>query len=411
MRNMFADRPEQPAESTPLNEAEPAGDLMPPAKVDLSLPLSPEIMEKLTGFMRRFLVCSDEQLTLLALWVLHTYCISAFHVTPCLNICSAERRTGKSTCLQLLRCLCPGAWYAIAPAPAVVIQMMLSERGAILLDDRHLTFSPSGRHQVVNCLTCACVNDELYFASTTSDPVEGHNVFGPLALAGRGPLPASLADRSIPIFLRSARPSSVKRVRFIQEEPDYQALADMLQSWAAENCDQLSGVNVGSSAEELSCLNSHQQAHVEPLLLLARFIGGHWPEKTHQALTRVFRDARNERTSQSIQLLHDIREAFHGSGDPPRLTTSYLVEHLSNLPTRPWAEWNEGKAINGRSLALLLERFDIAPDKQRTGAHGSVRGYDRNAFLPHWQQYFDDLPEARRSTSSTGTGTATGTAL
>ena len=406
MKGSHALEREQQPESAPV-APEPEVPLpSPPARFDGPLPSSSQIMDKLTGFMRRFLVCSDDQLTVLALWVLHTWCHTAFHVTPCLNVCSAERRTGKTTCLQLLRRLCPVTWYAVAPAPSIVIKTLLLGRSAVLLDDRQRIFSAfGGQQQVLNCLACASINDELYFASDPESSVKGHNVFNPVALAGRGMLPPFLDDRSIPISLRPAKPSSVKPVRLLSDQPDYRPLMHLLQCWATENVKTLMAADLGRSRDDLTCLNAHQQDHVGPLLMLADLIGAGWPEKTRLALSRIFRAAANDTISLSIQLLYDIRQAFQGKDDPARLSTSYLVDYLSRLPGRPWEEWNDGKSINGRSLALLLERFDIAPDKQRTGSHdGSVRGYNRNSFLPAWQQYFDDLQDAGCSASaSTGT--------
>src|SRR5947209_7576100 len=276
-----------------------------PGPVDGPLPDGPEIMDKLTAFMRRFLVCSNDQLTVSALWVLHTWCFEAFHVTPCLNVYSSGRRTGKTTCLHLLRCLCPEAWYAAAPTPVATIQKNLMNQLVVLLDDRHFTFSSSGRQQVVNFLACGLVNDELY-SHYRYKAVSNYNIFSTRALAGQGPLPSALADRGIPICLRPAKPSSVKRIRFAQQEPDYQQLVQWLQGWVNENFNVLFYVNPVSSRDELSQLNTHQQDHLEPLLILSDLIGDQWPEQARYALGRIFHDTGNDKTNEAIQLLYDI---------------------------------------------------------------------------------------------------------
>jgi len=202
-----ADETDEDADKTDWEDIwDPASELLSiaPSNFIGPLPDSPEIMARLTGFMRRFLACSDDQLTVLALWVLHTWCYRAFHVSPGLNIYSAEKSTGKTICLRLLHILCSESWYAAAPAPADVIQKTLIKPAAILLDDRHLTFSSSGRQQVINFLVCGLVDEERYFASHCRRVVKGCNVFSPRAFAGRGSLPSALADRSIPVCLRPA---------------------------------------------------------------------------------------------------------------------------------------------------------------------------------------------------------------
>ena len=397
--------PSQPAETAPpasgINETDAAD--------DAPLPDSPLIMDSLTAFIRRFLVCSDDQLTVLALWVLHAWCYKAFHCTPCLNVYSAEKHTGKTTCLQLLRCLCPDPWYAAAPVPMAVIDKTLWRSFTILLDDRHLTFSSLGRRLAINFLACGLVDNELYFHRRKS-VVTGYNLFSPRALAGRGPLPPALADRSIPICLRPAKASAVTRVRFAGHGADYEQLIQWLRRWAGNNLPVLSLVDPLSTREELPQLNPHQQNHIEPLFMLADLVGGPWPERARSSLARIFRDAGNDATNLSIKLLHDIREAFQVNRDPVRLSTSFLVDYLCCLPNRLWAECSEGKPINGRSLALLLERFDIAPDKQRIdNVRHPVRGYNRNQFLPLWREYFDESSEVACPASEPGPGTATGT--
>ena len=111
-----------------------------------------------------------------------------------------------------------------------------------------------------------------------------------------------------------------------------------------------------------------------------------------------------------IQALYDVREAFINSRNPERLSTSYLIDYLCRLNYRPWAEWNDGKPITGRALALLLEKFGIAPDKQRIDPLGPVRCYNRKDFLASWRKTFEDVEEEACSTSSNGTGTPNGTA-
>src|SRR5436853_50685 len=59
-------------------------------------------LEDLESFISKYLICSADQLTLLALWILHTYCYDRFRVTPYLEIRSRESESGKSTCLKIL---------------------------------------------------------------------------------------------------------------------------------------------------------------------------------------------------------------------------------------------------------------------------------------------------------------------
>src|SRR5438105_4185862 len=108
------------------NTSVKAGNDGPPA-------LSPtQMLDRVVEEIRQYLVCSDHQLTVLALWVLHTYCHRSFPVTPYLNICSAENQSGKSICLQLLCMLSRQGWLASAVPPAVLAARVLTGQNTIL---------------------------------------------------------------------------------------------------------------------------------------------------------------------------------------------------------------------------------------------------------------------------------------
>jgi hypothetical protein len=63
---------------------------------------APKMLNEVVSFLRRYLVCDDYQLTLLALWRLHTWCYNCFPATPYLDVRSPEPQSGKSLCLKLL---------------------------------------------------------------------------------------------------------------------------------------------------------------------------------------------------------------------------------------------------------------------------------------------------------------------
>src|SRR5579864_3798965 len=65
-----------------------------------------KLLNDVSEFIGRYLQCSEHQRTVLALWALHTHCMSAAQVTPYLAIQSAEKQSGKTLCLQLLNLLC-----------------------------------------------------------------------------------------------------------------------------------------------------------------------------------------------------------------------------------------------------------------------------------------------------------------
>jgi hypothetical protein len=69
-------------------------------------------------------------------------------------------------------------------------------------------------------------------------------------------------------------------------------------------------------------------------------------------------------------LLRDI-QAILAELDAPAISTKVLIEKLTEAEDRPWATWRKGdKPITARGLRLLLEPFDIHPDKISGVARG-----------------------------------------
>ena len=64
-------------------------------------------LDDICAFLARYLHCSHHQRDLLALWILHSHCFSAFDFTPYLSLHSTKIQSGKTRCLQLLSLLCP----------------------------------------------------------------------------------------------------------------------------------------------------------------------------------------------------------------------------------------------------------------------------------------------------------------
>src|SRR5207237_1831952 len=71
-----------------------------------------EVMNNIEAEIAKYLICSPHQRTVLALWILHTYCSIASATTPYLNIYSPVEPSGNTTCLGFLRAYCAQPWFA-----------------------------------------------------------------------------------------------------------------------------------------------------------------------------------------------------------------------------------------------------------------------------------------------------------
>ena len=79
-----------------------------------------EPLGEVSSFIRRFVVLSQAQADVCALWITHTHAIEAASFTPYLNITSPLPRSGKSTLLELLSLLVARPWLTGRVTAAVL---------------------------------------------------------------------------------------------------------------------------------------------------------------------------------------------------------------------------------------------------------------------------------------------------
>src|SRR5215471_18625081 len=364
-----------------------------------------EMLDSIVKFLRRHLVCEDYQYTILALWIVNTWCFRSFPTAPYLLIRSAESHSAKTLCLKLLAALSDAPWLATGGHWRCIIENLtlkrklqvgknapLPPKNTIMLDDCHHTFSPSERQRILSLLNSGSDASCNYI-----DGLARHCVFGPKAFAGNAALPRSLSSRCIPIVLRRKKPSD-PIARF---NPDAAAsaasLARSLESWATANSAALAKVGNQVPPRLPQGLNARQQDCAEPLLHIADRVGGLWPDKARSAIVAAFKLADD---SLSIELLADIRAIFFIKEDPSYISTHDLLEGLTGIEYRPWAAWNKGSG-GARRLAGLLRPLGVAVRSLHKSTSNTFRGYLREMFLDPWERYLPPIPADWSETRAT----------
>ena len=343
-----------------------------------------KLLSHLTRFIGRYLRCSDDQLTLMALWVLHTYCLPAAQVTPYLSIQSAHKQSGKTLCLQLLNLLCEHPALTAAFTPST-FTLRITERivSAVLLDECHATLGTRARSKgpVLRAILNAGYNCG---AGYTAGPEE-REVFCPKAFAGQGQLPQDLADRSFPIILKQLESrQNVERFHLRRAILDAEPLKRQLQIWSTQNLKRLREMQPYSEEAFPPNLSPRRQDMCEPLLQLADAIGGEWPACIRHAVTAVFAEAETFALQPSLQLLADLRDCFAHHNFPERLSTAAVLDWMRSLPARPW---DVDGHFSAHTLARLLGVFQISPRMQRMVSARSARGYQLEDFRQPWKKH------------------------
>src|SRR5436305_5247273 len=211
------------------------------------------LINQVANFYQQYLHCSPEQLDLLALWTMHTHIIPAAPFSPVLNICSRQKHSGKTLCLQLLGLLCDHGWMHTAAAPPLLLHQLTDGYepfpGTLLLDDCDATFGKSRMNIKLQGLFTARFQQDARFTVRVKDDGEyifdDKPVFFPAAFAGNGRLHASLAERSILIALEPKRPvlrcqpkdagSACQPFRFFEAQNQSRSLQGNLGDWGGAN--------------------------------------------------------------------------------------------------------------------------------------------------------------------------------
>jgi len=388
-----------------------------PSKPPVAEPKTPamDMLASIISFLRKYLVCDQHQLTILALWVVHTWCYDAFPSSTYLDVRSPESQAGKSLLLDLLELLCAGPERINGGEARTIWYMLLgddrdsqksksdektknkndqSSSATILLDDCHHTFGPSERQPLL-----AWFNSGSRRRSVYTFGGEQYSFFCPKAFAGNAQLPRSLASRCIPILLRRKRPSdAAARFDFHTACDETVKLRRQIEQWANDNLELLGKASRNAPDKLPPYLTAREQDCAEPLLHIANRIGGPWPERARTAIQALLKLMS---ASMPIELLADIRLVFAFKQNPEYLTTADLFSILASLDFRPWCRWSSGAA--GNKIGCLLNPFEIKSRNLRLPDEKVLKGYLFKDFKDAWERYLPPFEDC----GATKTGAAT----
>jgi hypothetical protein len=356
----------------------------------------PSLVREIAAFIRRYVVIEDEQLVVVALWVMHTWCAEKFEQTPYLSITSPEKQCGKSRLLEVLDMLVRKPWMAVLPSEAVVYRTIHAKRPTLLLDEVDTIFNPrtADRYEALR----AMLNAGHRNGATVPRCIAGgermveFRVYCPKVLAGIGTLPDTVADRSIPVRLqRKTRDEVVDRFfrRDVLEIAD--PLRERIENWVDAHSGAL-GLARPDLPDELS---DRMQEGCEPLLAIADAIGE--GEAARRALVKLFGQTRQDSAeTMRLRLLRDLRTVFEMARMPRALATETILLALTTRPEfeeAPWGGRYYGRDLDAADLASLLRHYDVHPKASRCkGFPQTKRGYARDDLKPVWERYVAETP-------------------
>jgi putative DNA primase/helicase len=212
--------------------------------------------------------------------------------------------------------------------------------------------------------------------------VKAFKAFAPAVLAGIGPLPSTLHDRSIVILLVKAEPGQIT-ARFDEQKAEVEwVLARKLARWTKDNFEALRAADPKLPETAFN----RRADNWRPLFAIAEVAGGEWPARVLAAFNQLTATVKPDSHDPGVKLLGDIRQIFKQNG-VDRIRSKELVRELCSVPDSPWTEANRGsKPITERWLANRLRQYGIASQTLRIGER-VAKGYALADFKEAFAKY------------------------
>lgn len=357
-----------------------------------------DVLDRIVGYVDKFVwFQSDHHYYAVALWIAQTYIVEYLDVCGMLWMTSPTRECGKSLALDILEQLCWQPKASVNMSNSVLFRLA-SGSHTLLFDEVDNIFARGGDEDTRALINAAYRRGRL--AMRMGGPpgglrVEEFDVFTPIALAGIGTLPDTVASRCVPIRMQRKPRSMVKarfRLRAERASGELETLRSDIEAAVAPLAEEIGELWPVLPDE----LGDRQQEIWEPMLAIADVAGEGWGEWGRKAAVALHSGVDESDGSIGIQLLSDIRDVF---GDDDRLATSAMLERLWRLDEAPWGDWF-GNPITARFLAKTLKPFVIHSKTLRIG-DSTPRGYEKAAFIDPWDRYLDETSATSETTVAT----------
>jgi putative DNA primase/helicase len=359
------------------------------------------IATMLTAAVKTYVVVPDAAADVVALWVLHTWIVNVFTMSPRLAVTSPTKGCGKTTVLRLLNHVTRRPKRTGSISPAALFRVIEKFQPTVLLDETEKYIEHGGDlHALLN--EGHCKGATVLRVLGEKLELRDFGVYGPVAFARNGRVPDDLEQRSIIIQMQRRRADEpLAELRDDRAEP-LQKIARMCARWA-EDC----AGDVGEIDPDMGMINRNKD-NWRPLFAIADAIGSDWPGRIRDAAMAL---APRESESVGPMLLADIRAAFDAAA-VDRLASAELCATLAAMEGRPWPEWSASKGaapkpLTPNQLARLLKPFGVISDNVRIGSR-VPKGYHRQQFAEVFERYLaaEGVSEPLQRYKRTAAGTS-----
>jgi putative DNA primase/helicase len=336
------------------------------------------LLNELSTAVRQYVVLPEHAADAVALWIVHTYLLNCFEISPRLAITAPEKGCGKTTLLDVLGPLVYRPLPTANTTAAAIFRVVEMQHPTLLIDEAD-TFLPEDE-ELRGILNSGHKRggSVIRLIGEDHEPRQ-FSTFSACAIAGIGKLPDTLADRSISVVLRRRRLDE-QIISFRSDQIEHFSMcASRVARWANDNANRIRGLDPRMPDNVINRAADNWR----PLLAIADVAGGAWHQRAREACTIL---TTREDDSIGVMLLADIHDIFAARA-VDRLASDILAKALAAIEGHPWAEWGRNeKAITPTGVARLLKRYAIVPDSVRIGGR-TPKGYRLDQFSEAFSSY------------------------
>jgi hypothetical protein len=350
-------------------------------------------LDQVRLWLSRFIVViKEEDLDILALWIVHTWLAEETYTSPRLLIDSPVPGSGKTTLLDHLGKLCNfPVQMASVSSPALLARITADGTKTILIDEADRSLDPKrpGAGDLIAILNSG-------YKKGGSRPVlvpkngggwewSSMPTYSPVAIAGNTPLlPDDTRSRCISVRL-------MPDLEGVAEESDWERLeidADDLHEHIKEAVEPVrEAVRMAVPQLPAGCKNRHRERW-KPLAKIALVAGESWVNKCNNAiqadldLAAEIAEFGERPASPAVTLIQDLYKVL---GEEPRFVRSTeLVSDLIRINPESWSMASTyGKDLTPRRMGLILNN-SFGMYSSRSGSN--ARGWHTNQFRQVWER-------------------------
>lgn len=346
------------------------------------------LVDDLIDYIDRFMVLTADQCRVIAVWIVHTYCLDAVEETPYLSITSPDPECGKTRLVRILEVLVDDPWVTILPSEAVLYREIDNRQPTLLLDEIDTIFSPktadkyepirallnSGNRRGATIPRCIGTTGNVHFST-----------FCAKAIAGIGVLPDTIASRSIPIRLQRKRKD--QKVEHFLLRIAVQEAAPLVERIVAFRDVHLADIE-GQFPAMPEALSDRMTEATESLGRIADLLG--CGEAFRGSLVALLSADRPDRTeTMRHRLLRDLKDIYAANlNGASGLHTRNIIDYLRQIEEAPWKTYY-GRGVGPNDVASLLRHYEVHPKNIRVGDE-LRKGYSADDLHPVWERYLND---------------------